>query len=87
MTQAELRELARVGAEARLAELQREIDAITRAFPDLRSGRHKVRAAPANGRRKRRRRRPMSAAQRKALSLAQKKRWAEWRKKKGQASA
>jgi hypothetical protein len=29
----------------------------------------------------------MSAAAKKAVSLAQKKRWAEWRKKKGKAAA
>lgn len=87
MTQRELKELARVGAQARLAELQRDIEAIKRAFPGLGSGVRNTPAAARNGRRKRRRRKPMSAAQKKALSLAQKKRWAEWRKKKGQAEA
>jgi hypothetical protein len=85
MTPAELRQFARVGAEARLAQLQQEIEAIYSMFPDLRSGSPRQAAgATSNGRRKRRRRRrrTMSAAARKAVSLAQKKRWAEWRRKK-----
>ena len=36
MTRAELRRLARIGAEARLEALQREIASIHQAFPDLR---------------------------------------------------
>jgi hypothetical protein len=83
MTEKELRRLARIGAEARLGELQREIEAIQSAFPDLRSGqlRQPSTSASGKGRKRRRRRRRMSAAAKKAVSVAQKKRWAEWRKK------
>ena len=89
MTVQELHRLARIGAEARLGELQREIEAIGRAFPDLRSGLSKQSStnAPADRMTPRRRRRKMSAAAKKAVSLAQKKRWAEWRKKNGKAAA
>ena len=83
----ELQRLARLGARARLEELQNEEAAIRRAFPDL-FGRGRGRraaiaapaAAPAAGRRKRR---GMSAAARKAVSLRMKKYWAERRKAKG----
>ena len=89
MTQTEIRRLARIGAEARLGELQREIEAIRRAFPDLGSG--QSRQASTNGseggRKRLRRGRKMSAAAKKAVSLAQKKRWAEWRKKNGKTAA
>jgi hypothetical protein len=89
MTEIELRRLARIGAEARLGELRLEIQAIQSAFPDLRSGqsRQPSSSASGNGRKRRRRRRKMSAAAKKAVSLAQKKRWAEWRKKNGKAAA
>lgn len=75
----DLKEYARRGAEARVAELRAEIDAIYRAFPDLRprGGAAKTTAgraasAPAAPRR----RRAMSAAQRKAVSARMKKYWA-----------
>ena len=70
-------------------ELQREIEAIHKAFPDLRSGRstRPSTSGPANGRKRRRRRRKMSAAAKNAVSLAQKKRWAEWRAKQANQSA
>ena len=87
MTEQELRRLARIGAEARLGELQREIEAIYRTFPDLRSGATKATTALQSPPKRRRRRRRMSAAARKAVSLAQKKRWAEWRRKNGKAAA
>ena len=89
MTKQEIRRLARIGAEARLEELQREINAIHRAFPDIRSGQPKQPSVgAADGRTKRpRRRRKMSAAAKKAVSLAQKKRWAEWRAKQANQSA
>jgi hypothetical protein len=89
MTKQELRRLARMGAEARLGELQREIEAIKRAFPDLRSrpSRQLSTTAIEGGGKRRRRRRKMSAATKKAVSVAQKKRWAEWRKNKRKAAA
>ena len=84
MTQAELRRLARLGAEARLQELQREAEAIRAAFPGLRSRR----VVPKNGdipteqtSAPKRRRRRMSAAGRKRIAEAAKRRWAKWRAK------
>ena len=73
----ELRKLARPGAKARLDELQQEQAAIRREFPDLVTG--GGRKAPA-GRRKARRR--MSAAARRAVSERMTKYWAERRKAK-----
>jgi hypothetical protein len=67
-------ELARRGAEHRLAELQAEITALKKAFPDLAVRTGKAVAdtiAPAEvamARAMSRRRRRMSAAQRKAVS-------------------
>jgi hypothetical protein len=85
MDQDELRRLARIGAESRLAELDRERAALLRVFPGLRSGRGRKRAqedgVPARGRRRQRRR--MSASERRAVSLRMKKYWAARRKAKG----
>jgi hypothetical protein len=89
-----VREYARIGAAARLTELQNEISQIRQMFPDLdsaarpsrRPGRPRVNAAlrmehraspvvaaesPA------RKRRTLSAAARKAIGDAQRKRWAK----------
>ena len=74
----ELKRLARVGAQARLAELARERAAMLRMFPDL--GRASAGATAAA---RPRRRRGMSAAARKAVSARMKKYWAEQRKKAG----
>jgi hypothetical protein len=74
----ELQRLARLGARARLEELQREETAIRQAFPDLFRGRG-GRPAAARGRR---RRTNMSAAARKAVSVRMKKYWADRRKEK-----
>ena len=68
----DMKSLARRGAEVRLAELNEEIKAIYAAFPDLRRG-----APPAASRR---RRKTMSASQKKAVSARMKKYWAERRK-------
>ena len=86
----QLQELARIGAAARIKELQAEIASIRRGFPALtapggestmpspfrkRPGRPTAnRAAKVAAPRKRRRK--MSAAARKKISEAQKKRWA-----------
>ena len=82
----DLRELARRGAEARLAELQAEIADIVRAFPGLRTQRQGGRTGNGVTRttapRRRRRRTPMTAAQRRAVSARMKKYWAERRKEK-----
>jgi hypothetical protein len=89
LAKVDLKALARHGAVARIEELSAEINAIYRMFPDLRGGRgtRKAAAAPADagtgGRR--RGRKPMTAAQRKAVGVRMKKYWAERRKKKGKS--
>ena len=75
MTSAELRQFARLGAEARLRELQREIEAIHRTFPDLRSGVASGGASLSSAQRNRPRG-GMSKAQRKTVSDRMKKYWA-----------
>jgi hypothetical protein len=83
----QLRRLARLGAIARLEQLQQEEAAIRAEFPELfgrgsakaRSG---AAAAGSQGGR-RRRRRSMSAAARKAVSVRMRKYWADRRKAKG----
>jgi hypothetical protein len=90
MDQQELRRLARIGAGARLAELEQERVALLRIFPGLRAASTTStqpprksggveRAAPN----RRRRRRGMSPAARKAVSVRMKRYWAERRKSKG----
>jgi hypothetical protein len=78
-------ELARRGAQHRYEELTAELNALIRQFPDLRGsvrrtvtrGRRTVETAgAAAGPRKRRK---LSAAARKAISDAQKARWAKQR--------
>ncbi|HEY2432383.1 MAG TPA: hypothetical protein VGI12_06885 [Vicinamibacterales bacterium] len=83
----DIRQWARLGAEQRLVELQREIAAIHATFPGLRRGARTPgaaapaphAAAPAATPKKRRRRRKMSAEARKRISDAQKARWAKHR--------
>jgi hypothetical protein len=73
---------AQLGAEARAAELQAELAEIYRVFPALRRGtgrpaglaRSASAAAPG--------RKPMSAAQKRAVSIRMKKYWAARRKAK-----
>jgi hypothetical protein len=75
-----LKEYARVGAEARVRELTAELAQIYRAFPDLRrSGRLGAGSSPGTTPRGRRRK-PMSAAQKKAVGARMKKYWAARRK-------
>ena len=86
MSGLDVRELARRGAIARLAELQAEQAAILKAFPDLRgAGRAAVAytddATTALPGGRRRRRRGMSAAQKKAVSVRMKAYWAKRRAK------
>jgi hypothetical protein len=78
-------ELARRGAQHRYDELVGEINALVRQFPDLQAG---AREAIRRGRRailaaaaelQPRNRRKLSAAARKAISDAQKARWAKQR--------
>jgi hypothetical protein len=78
LNQEQLRRLAQLGAKARLEELREEEAAIRAAFPDLFGrGRQGARAVAAP-----RRRRRMSAANRKAVSERMRKYWAERRKAK-----
>lgn len=78
----DLKDLARRGAIARLAELQAETAAILRAFPDLRRGASSAgytddgTTVRSN---RRRRRKPMSAAQKRAVSVRMKAYWAQRR--------
>jgi hypothetical protein len=85
-----LQAYARVGAAARLTEIETEISAIRQAFPDLAvpgsPSRRRVKSSASRKKAARtaggRRRRKLSAAARKAISDAQKKRWAAQRAKK-----
>ena len=77
----ELHRLARLGARARLEELRREEAAIRRTFPDL-FGKSAGKAGRKATARTHRRRRSMTAAQRKAVSERMRKYWAERRKGK-----
>ena len=81
----DMKEYARRGAQARVAELQQELEAIYGAFPELRSGGRQQRStstAATNGLAERpssgARRRPsrMTATQRKAVSERMRKYWA-----------
>ena len=81
----QLRRLARLGAVARLEQLREEEAAIRSEFPELFGRGRRVSqtvgpaAAPAT---RRRRRKPMTAAQKKAVSERMRKYWAERRKAK-----
>ena len=83
MARFNLREYARQGAQARAAELTAELAEIYRAFPDLRSARLGIGgrvSGPQSALKRARRRKPMSAAQKKAVSVRMKKYWAGRRK-------
>ena len=90
MAKSDLREWAVKGAEQRLVELAEEARTIFAAFPELRGrGRgfgSQRDVATGQVKPSKRRRKGMSAAARKKVSLAQKKRWAEWRKKQGKSN-
>jgi hypothetical protein len=73
----DLKAYARQGAAARVAELNAELAAIYRTFPDLRVG---TKTASAPGRR--RKRRPMTASQKAAVSKRMKAYWAARKAKK-----
>lgn len=78
MASVELRRLALVGARARLQELQGEIAALVRAFPEI--GRGGVRPAATTLKRKKPgRKTPMTAAERKEVSERMKRYWASRR--------
>lgn len=77
----ELRRLAQIGAQARLAELESERANLLSVFPGLRKA-HPAADAPSTapaGVKRRRRRSNMSAAGRKAVSERMKKYWASRR--------
>jgi len=81
-----IHELARIGTAARIAQLRAEIAELERAFPGAR-GRGGRPAAAAEGdaaQPAKRKRRKMSAAARKRISDAQKKRWAKYKAKSAQ---
>ena len=83
MAKFDVNKYALLGAEARAAELNTELAAIYRAFPGLRRGRPAATAAAsgdAGGTVARRHRKPMTAAQKKAVSIRMKKYWASRRK-------
>ena len=83
----DLKDLARRGAVARLAELQAEAAAILRAFPELRRGQgvsytdDGTTILPGK-RTQRRKRKAMSAAQRRAVGLRMKRYWSQRRRAK-----
>ncbi|MEO7272813.1 MAG: hypothetical protein ABIX28_18735 [Vicinamibacterales bacterium] len=80
----EMYRLARMGAESRLRALEEERGQILRSFPGLKAGGSA--SAPSQGASTAagpvRRRRQMSAAERKSVSARMKKYWAERRKAK-----
>ena len=89
LTEAEMHRLARIGAAAKLAQLEREIAALKRAFPGLRPQAAPVPAPPSDGAAHLApspsvpppsRRTPMSAAERKAVSDRMKRYWDARRK-------
>jgi hypothetical protein len=84
LTRAGLKELARLGAKARLEELRQEEVAIRKAFPDLSSGPGRGRLAAIAGAPLKRQSR-MSAAARKAVSARMTKYWAARRSAKAKA--
>ena len=77
----QLRRLARLGAVARLEQLRQEEASIRAEFPELFGGRRgSGRAAGKEPRARKRRRRSMTAAQRKEISVRMRKYWAGRRK-------
>ena len=81
MAKFDLKAYARQGAAARVAELNEELTAILRVFPELRSGATKGSTTGAVART--RKRRAMTAAQKAEVSKRMKKYWAARRAKKG----
>jgi hypothetical protein len=84
LSQEQLRRLARLGAMARLEQLRQEEAAIRGEFPELFGRGRQAQAGDSGVKRGRpRRRRAMSAAARRAVSVRMRKYWAERRKAKG----
>jgi hypothetical protein len=69
----------RMGAEARIKEISEELEYIWRLFPDLRGTRPAVAPGIASPAVQNRKRRPMSTAQRKAVSDWMRRYWAKRR--------
>jgi hypothetical protein len=81
LAKVDLKEYARLGAEARVTQLHAELAEIYRAFPGLRGrGRQGANATTQAAAAPARRRKPMTAAQRRAVSQRMKKYWAGRRK-------
>ena len=90
LTAADMHRLARIGAAAKLAQLEREIAALKRAFPGLTAqpapsppaaqAETSPLAVPGRSQARRSRRAPMSAAERKAVSQRMKRYWDARRK-------
>ena len=83
LNQDQLRRLARLGAVARLEQLREEEASIRAEFPELFGGRRgngDLKNAVTNAVTRTRRRKAMSAAQRKEVSERMRKYWAERRK-------
>jgi hypothetical protein len=83
--QLDMKALAERGAAVRISELQAEIDAIVATFPGLRSNSRGNGAVQRADDAPRRRRRTMTAAQRKAVSARMKSYLAQRRKAKSAA--
>jgi hypothetical protein len=81
LNQDELRRLARLGAVARLEQLKQEEANIRAEFPELFGRGRGARPAAAPAKARRRARKPMTAAQKKAVSERMRKYWADRRKK------
>ena len=79
----DLKAYARRGAEARITELTAELNEIYNAFPDLRRGAARRTPSTAGAGRTRRKRKPMSAAQKAAVSKRMKAYWAARKVKTG----
>ena len=73
LSKQQLHDLARHGAKARIAELESELAAIRKAFPDAGGGKRDRKRGRPRGKK----RRKMSPAARKKISDAQKARWAK----------
>jgi hypothetical protein len=74
----DINSLAKLGAQARLTELQTEAERILRAFPDLLNRRPAAGSEVTSPRRGRKR---MTAAERRSVSVRMKKYWAQRRQK------
>ena len=75
----QIRELATHGARARLAELRDEMAALIRAFPAIGEATHSATPGPSASRGKKRSR--LSAAGRRRIAEAQRRRWAAAKQK------